>query len=323
MKNLVLALSCALCTYTVSAQDADAIQIVTGGTFAKPKITPRLEKLALAQITVSYKLNTTHTTIGKGGGKMAGAKVTAYLETSDGNLTESDFQEVTDYFYSYFQKKLKANGIDTVAWGTVTSSDLYQAADGKVQDNEEEKGKGNVWVTYNANKGNTIYGGNIAFTFGKAKKASRFCDDIDAPAGFFYLTVDFADIMVDVDIKSKEPSYPSGFYPYTKTTTFKYNAATKPNMKIIPTNPGFTLLWNAKSQSETVSLQKEISSGVTYHTSVTQDKSRLKNNLFAFAKEMDPVVIETTRDKYKLAAKKALEKYADAYIAKAIELKRD
>ena len=38
--------------------------------------------------------------------------------------------------------------------------------------------------------------------------------------------------------------------------------------------------------------------------------------MFAFRKEMTPVLIETTKMKYKEAAKKTLEKYADAFVAK-------
>jgi hypothetical protein len=229
---------------------------------------------------------------------------------------------VTDHFYYYFQKKLKANGIDTVAWSAIAATDFYKDADERAQTNEEEKKNGQVWVTYNANKGNTIYGGGTAFTFGKAKKATKFSDELGAAAGYFHVTVDFADIMLHVDIKTKSPNYPSGFYPYTKTTSFKYNAATKPNMKVVPSNIGLSLLWNEKSQVENVYPQKDIESGMAYHTSVEQDPSRVKNRAFAFAKSMNPVVIETTRAQYKAAAKKALEKYADTFVARAVEMRR-
>lgn len=302
--------------------NTEVMKITAGGSFGKPKIVPRLEKFALAQVTVDYKLTTTARTIGKGAGKMAGAKLTAYLETTDGELKAEDLQEVTDHFYSYFQKRLKENGVDTVAWATIKGTDFYQDADGKTPDNEEEKGKGQVWVTCNANKGNTLYGGKIAFAFGKIKKASRFCDEIGAPAGFFYLTVDFADVMVNMDISSDAPSYPPSYVPYTVTTTFKYHAASKPDMKVVP-SANNTMLWNEKSQGENVVLLNEISSGASYHTAVNQDPTRVKSSLFAFAKTMDPVVIETTRAQYKAAAKKALEKYADTFIAKAKEMKKD
>ena len=167
-----------------------------------------------------------------------------------------------------------------------------------------------------------IYGGKIGFTFGRGKRASKFCEEIDAPAGYFYMTVDFAEIMVNLDIHSKDGGFAPSFYPYTSSTTsYKYKAATKPDVKVIPDETN-SLLWNAKSQAESIVLKGAIESNATYHTSVTQDPSRLKRKAFGFAKQMDPVVIETTRAQYKVAAGKALEKYADAFIEKAKELKK-
>ncbi len=164
-----------------------------------------------------------------------------------------------------------------------------------------------------------MYGGGIAFTFGKSKKASKLCEAIGAPAGFFYLTVDFADVEVGVDIKSRQHD---GYYGVERTTTFKYDAAVKPQMKVTPAK-GNTLLWNEKSQAESIVLQADIEGKTPYHSAITTDRSKLKNNLFGFAKQMDPIVIETTKEKYKAAAKVALEKYADAFIAKAKLVKKD
>ncbi len=297
------------------AQDADALRIMVGGSFAKPKIVPRLEKFAVTQITVNYKLTSTQTTVGKeksymGGSKMAGAKITAYLETTDGELTEADFQEVTDHFYAYFQKKLKSSGIDTVAWSKITATEFYKDNAEKSEGNDEKE-ENQVKMTTNARNGARIYGGGTAFAFGKAKKATNFCEEVNAPAGFFHLTVDFADLSADVDIKTKRTTR-------KETTTTKYSSSVKPNMKVVPTaNTGLTLLWNEKSQSETVIVQKDISSGYNYQATLTEDASRIKNRAFAFAKSMKPVVIETTREQYKAAAKKALEKYADTFIALA------
>jgi hypothetical protein len=309
----------ALCSQPILAQsDASKMEIGVGGTFAKPKIVPSLTKLGVAQITVNYKLTTTTRTIAKekSTGAMAGAKLTAFLETTDGKLTDADFQEITDYFHGYLQKQLKANGIDTVAWSKIAATEFYKSSDEKLPDNGGDTG-GNVWVTKTAHQGNVLYGGNIAFAFGRAKKAASFCEDIGGPAGFFHITVDFADVMVDVDIKTKT----SGFYTIEKSRTWKYNSAVRPEMKIIPTNPGFSLFWNEKVQSESLYLKGDIEAGVAYSDNISQDQSRMKNSMWAFSKEMNPVVIETTRDKYKAAAKKALEKYADALIAKHKELK--
>lgn len=299
------------------AQDNDAskLMIGVGGTFAKPKIIPSLQKLAIAQITVNYKLTSTTKVVGneKSSGAVAGAKLTAFLETTDGKLTEADFQECTDHLYAYMEQKLKENNISTVPWSTIAATEFYQNNSEKEASTGGENSN-NVWVTSRAHNGNSLYGGGIAFTFGKAKSATAFCEQIGAPAAFFNLTVDFADVLLDVDIKSTSHQ---GYYSIEKTRTWKYNSAVGAEMNVIPTNPtSFSLFWNEKYQSETLYQLQDIKGGTTYHDNMSNDPGRMKNSMWAFRKEMNPVVIETTREKYKAAAKKALEKYADAFIAK-------
>lgn len=320
-KQFILIATIVLISNVIYSQSADAakLEIVAPGSFAKPKIIPNMDKLALAQITINYKLTSTEKTTAKSNtGKKAGAKISAYLETTDGKLSDNDFQEITDYFYTYFQKKLKENGIDTIAWNTITGTDFYK--DGDEESNKDKKEKSeNVWVTSTAHGGNKLYGGGIAFAFGKIKKASRFCEQIGAPAGFFHLTVDFADLMIDLDITTKT----SGSYYYSTTITKKtYKWAVNPIMSVTPFIPSLlggnnSLFWNEKSQSESLWLRKDIESEVKYANAANEDASKLKNNLWAFSKEMTPVVVETTMEKYKAAAKNALEKYADAFITKS------
>lgn len=187
-------------------KNAEALTIGVGGTFGKPKILNHMENLAIPQVTINYKLTTTErvTSKDKGSGQIAGAKITAYLETTDGELTTADFQEVSDYFYSYFQKALKAGGIDTLAWSKIIAEDFYKEADEKKADEDQAKKGGQVWVANNANNGNTIYGGKTGFAFGKGMRAVKFAKALDAPTGYFYLTVDFADVTVGLDIKSSE-----------------------------------------------------------------------------------------------------------------------
>jgi hypothetical protein len=306
---------------TYAQTDADKLQV------PKPKILAKLDNLALAQLTVSYKLTSTAKTIGveKQSGDKAGAKISAYLQVTDGPLTDADFQEITDYFYSYFQKKLKENGIDTVAWATIVATDFYKNAaekeDDKKDDGKGEKG-GNVWVTSTAHKGNILHGGELAFAFGKIKKAAAFSEEIGAPAGFFYVTVDFADVMVHVEIESRETTL---IYYVKVNTKTKYTTAVKAEMSVGQSDLGSNLFWNKKSQGDVMFQRKDIIGSSGYHTAISEDASKVKNSfakLWAFRKEMTPVVIETTKDKYKDAAKKTLEKYADAFVAKAKLLKK-
>lgn len=324
MKQLVqfvtLLLLAASTAFAQANPDAAKMEIGVGGTFAKPKIIPSLNALALAQLSINYKLTSTAKVVGKekSTGAMAGAKLTAFLETTDGKLTDADFQEVSDHFYHYFQRQLKANGIDTVAWSKIAASEFYRETDAKLDQGAGGNSENN-WVTNNANGGKVIYGGLTGFAFGKIKKATAFCEEVGAPAAFLHLTVDFADILLDVDIKS---STYNGYYTVTKSRTWKYNSAAQAIMGVVPVAYRVSLFWNEKSQSESLYLTGDIYSKEPYHDNISQDQGRMKNSLWAFSKEMTPVVIETTREKYKAAAKKALERYADAFIAKHLELKK-
>lgn len=313
-KPLIAIVVIAFFSNSIYAQsDADKLRV------DKPKVLSKLDNLALAQLTVNYKLTTTAKAIGKGNmGAIAGSRVTAYLETTDGDLTENDFQEITNYFYSYFQKTLKSNGIDTIAWNKIAATDFYKNADEKVDEGKEEKG-GNAWVTSTAHKGNVMYGGGTPFAFGKIKKASSFCEEIGAPAGFFYLTVDFADVIINIDIKQTAQHDVGGGWYYPATTKAKTTWAINPEMRVGQPDNGWTLFWNKKSQSEVIWIKQDIAGGLKYNDSYSEDISKARSGLakqFAFRKEMTPILIQTTKEKYKASAKKALEKYAEAFVAK-------
>jgi hypothetical protein len=323
-KLIFFAAFLAVSSLAVAQTDADRLKI------DKSKILSKLDRFAVAQLRVNYKLTTTAKTIGKdkSSGSMAGAKVSAYLLTTDGELTENDFQQVTDYFYSYFQRKLKENGIDTVAWSTITGTDFYKNAaddDDKKEDSKGEKG-GNVWVTTTAHKGNVLHSGQIAFAFGKAKKAMTFSEEIGAPAGYFDITVDFADILVNVDVKSTEyKDLGNGWYR-PASTKVKYSWAVNPNMGIGQADNGLQLFWNKKGVAEVMFQYKDIMSDFRYADKTSEDETKVKNNfakMWAFRKELTPVVIETTKDKYKEAARKVCEKFVDAFIAKVNAFKKN
>ena len=320
--TLIFALLALECGNQVLAQkNAPAMEVLTGGTFSKPKIIPSATKLALAQVAVNYKVTSTVKVVGKekSTNSIAGAKLTAFLETTDGKLTDADFQEITDHFYNYFQRKLHENGIDSMAWRTIAAADFYKTADEQLP--ATEKGStANVWYTRTARNGSTIYGGGIGFAFAKAKRAGKFCEEIGAPAAYFNLTVDFADILLDVDIRSK--TY-NGYYTVTKTKAIKYNSAVKANVKVVPSEMGtFSLFYNEKCGSESLLLKQDVSAGTAYADNVSQDPNRMKNSMWAFSKEMQPVIIETTREKYKEAAKASLEAYADTFIQLQKSLKK-
>lgn len=326
-RHSILSVTCLLVFSAVfaqteeSKQNAEKFKLMLAGTFAKPKILPKLEKFALAQIRVNYKLTSTESVVGKekSSGTMAGAKLAAYLETTDGKLTQEDFAEVTNHFYHYFQVKLKEAGVDTVAWNTIANTEFYK--DGDEEDDKADKDDP-VVMSANANNGNIMYRGKTAFAFGKAKRASKFCEELGAPAGFFNITLDFANILLDVKIKT---GVHENMYTIERTKSFKYEGTVIPQMNIVPTNFGNSrgsILWNEKSVAEGFAVIENIEGDGTYSEKVSQDPSRIKNNPFQFAKKLTPVVIETTRSKYKEAAKRSLEKFADAFIAKSLLMKK-
>src|SRR5690349_498090 len=197
----LIVLAIAFCVSTISnaqkkgdKEEQSKFDIAVGGSFAKPKIIPAMDKLALVQIRIDYKMTTTAramTNAKKDDGMIAGAKITASLETTDGQLVPADFQEITDHFYNYFQKALQDGGIGTVDWATVAMTDFYQT--GKEDTKEKTESSGNVYFTSVANNGGVIWGGFAGLAFGKAKKATKFCEEVGAPAGFFNMVVEFAE----------------------------------------------------------------------------------------------------------------------------------
>lgn len=296
------------------------------------KLIPKLEKLAITELTVNYKLTTTTRTVvqEKSSRNIAGARVTAYLETTDGELTDADFQGITDHFYNYFQKKLKENGIDTVGWATVTASDFYQKIGGdddeKDADDSKKEGGGNKWVVSTANKGKNVHSGQAGFAGGKGKRAMEFTKDLGCTAASFKVNVDFADVMVNLDLKTTERHDLAGGWYYPATTTTKYTWAINPEFRVgDQETKHWTMIWASKGWPEFLIQWSDIPVAGIYAESVTEDVSKARSGLakqFAFAKELTPVLIQTTRDKYKTAATHAIEKWVDAFVARAVQMRK-
>ncbi len=312
---------------------ASRLDITVGGTFGKPKIIPNLNALGLAQLVVNYKLSSTktvkktekkYTLAGKKNVASATGSVTAYLDVADG-MTDADFQEITDHFYNFFQSALQKNNIDTVSWSKIAGTNFYQDAR-EIKENSDDAS--NKQVTYSAHAGNIMYNGGMQFAFGKMKKASNFCDEIEAPAAFVFVTLDFADIQVDVDVRTyTSDSYWSTDYHIIRSTTNKKAKTNVAPLIKVAADGGNSLFWNEKTQSENLVVTKDIIAPVSFATEVTEDASKLKKKT-AFQQafggnilETTPVVIVTTKEKYKAAAKQALENYALAMVAKAKNVK--
>jgi len=343
MKKLLLLFTCSTLFFSGIAQnagdDAEAFEFTVGGTFGKPKIVPKLDKLAIAQASIYFKNASTREVYENerggllggrksGGGAVAG-RLTGYLETTDGELSQQEYQELADQFYVYLSQKLKEGGVTTVDWNTIAAADFHKSdgtsLDEIRKDADEMKKKGQIYTVVNANQGNTMYkynmngGINAAFAFGKIKRASRFSEDVDAPVVFLHLTVDFIDILLDGDVKTSSSRKENMFYTtITKSKNWKMDSEVGADVKV--STAGTAMFWNAKSQSETLNIKKDISSRTAFASGVSQDANkevlRKKDNIFAKDFNMTPVVVSTTKAQYKAAAKKALENYADAFVAK-------
>lgn len=343
--KLILLPALLLGALTASSQDLmdprnidKTFTISGGGTFSKAKMMSKMDKLALAQTSIYFKTATTREVIehergplGRrktDGGSVAG-RLTAWLETTDGELTENDFQEVADHFYTYFSSKLTQAGVQPADWNAIAASAFYKEGS-DLEDIRKDLGqmkkKGQIYTVVNANKGTTMWKYNIlgginpGFAFGKGKRAASFSGDLDAPVMYSHIVVDFADIVLDGDVKTATKNESNMFYTkVTKTKKFKMNAEVGARMKVA-SNAGMTYFMNDKGGAEAMTITRDIPSDMPFASAVEADaekqKLRAKDNIFAKDFNMTPFVVVTTKDKYKAAAKNALETYADMLVAK-------
>lgn len=344
MKKTILFLAMALCLSQAIAQSKETVEetlkITGGGTFSKPKILKELDKIAITQASVYFKTATTREVLEtergafggrkSGGGAVAGT-ITAYLDFSDEEMTEADYQALADDFYDYLNKKLQENKVQTIEWASITAAAFYKEDGEDVKDVSKDydamKRKGQLYYHINAKQGKTLLkhsitgGMNIGFAFGKLKRASKYTKELDAPMAMLHLTVDFADIFLDGEVSTGTSTeyQAGGITKITKNKNWKMNANVAANLKVAA-NGGNTTLFNEKMISESLTVAKDINSNLVFASSVKEDagmeKLKKKDNIFAKDFNMNPVVITTTKEKYKAAAQKALHNYADLFVAK-------
>jgi hypothetical protein len=86
-----------------------------------------------------------------------------------------------------------------------------------------------------------------------------------------------------------------------------------------------TFIWTGKGGAEFLYQWNDIPVEGNYAESVSEDVSKARGGVakaFAFSKELDPVLIITSREKYIAAAKKAVEKWADAFVARTVQMRK-
>ncbi|MBS1683084.1 MAG: hypothetical protein JST48_15335 [Bacteroidetes bacterium] len=211
-----------------------------------------------------------------------------------------------------------------MGWNVVTASDFYQ----KIGDDEKEskkEGGGNEWIICTANKGKIVHSGQAGFAGGKGKRAADFAKDFGTAASL-KVNVDFADVMVNLDIKTTERKELFDGWYYPEVTKQKYTWGVHAQMMVgDQDNKQWTYIWGDKGWPEFLFQWKDIPVEGNYAVSLTEDVSKARSGIakqLAFRKELDPVLIQTTREKYIAAATHAVEKWADAFVSKAVQMRK-
>lgn len=345
MKNTILIAVSLGVAGAASAQKADDfLDYQKSGTFSKPTIMKNMKQIAIAQNTVFFKTISTadfvkneRNAIGgrKSGGATVKAKLSAFLDFSDEDPTVEDYQRLTDEFHAYLNKKLSDAGITTVDWAKISQHDFYKEKDKDEEETPElTSKKENAYYRINALKGNTLLryrpfgnGMNVGFAFMRAKRAADFSGDLKAPVLYLHTVVDFCDILVTADVKSVS-KYSSDY-----TTIDAFNKKYKANGTVIANTKvagwhtwdgqpmGGRVYLTEKNKSDVYMFKEDIPSGMPYATELIKDPSKMDKRRPVFGltlgKKMDliPVAIVTTKANYLAAAKKALEQFADKWVA--------
>ncbi len=293
----------------------DTIGYVKAGTFGKPDVAKKTNKLALSQVRVHYKIVTTRAAETRDNG----ARVTVYL---DGAMTNQDLQNLTDEFYVILQRKLGALGIEFVDWDAITKTDYYNnREDATIEKNNinSDGGNGQAWVSFTANGGPVFYRysvdqtksfGNELLGFGKMKKIGKMTESLGADFATFDVVIDFTAIELAT---SKDTVWQDGA-KYLKYGA-DYNIAA---MMSVPQSYAMFISPKLKFdiyQSKLPVGQRDFFSERPYEDAgkaAYKTKTIFGDSKFVFT----PVVIEAKRELYIAAARRALDLYADIFVEK-------
>jgi hypothetical protein len=347
MKQILIVAIIATTIFTSTAQEIniagyakDALSV----DFSKKPV-ERLQKLAIAQNEVLFKTVTTlsmlKTERGAFGGRKSGGKAVqvrqvAYLEFSDGEMSNSEYQELANYCTQTMYKKAEAAGFATVDASTISNSNAYKEFDADNEEEDKEKFADQVYKGFNAYNGKTIskyvplkrMTGLIAF--GKQKKINRLAEELQATLALQTLVVDFVDIKLEADVKSgtSETSLGGGLYRVSNWANYKADGDLFANIKIVGANGmgGRIVVADEKAAMSTVNFKMDIPSLVPYATDMVNDDTKnevkaKRDNIFAKDFNGIPKVIKTTKAAYKTAVMKAFDNYADVFIEKIKQTK--
>lgn len=275
----------------------------------------------------------------KSDGNAMSAELIAYLVFSDGEPTDKEYQKAADEFYEYLNKKLTEAGIKALSWDKFTASKYYSKQKGDKEDDqnsEEMTKKGNAWKIYTANQGprsiryNPVNHNYNVPAVGGTVKLGNYGKEVKVGTLLaLNLVVDFADIYLEGDAHSGVSNRTFSTVKW-KTSSVKYSIS--PQVRITARNNGGNqiFVFPVKSKAfEEIYNADDIRSPKEYAASVEQDPGKIKKRSFlanlpsmAQKHEIDPFVVETTREAYFANVEIALQKYADNLVAAILEAKK-
>lgn len=319
-KPLFLVAAILIASSSTFAQDysqiADkTIAYIKAGTFGKPDVAKKTQKLAVSQVRVHYK---TVTSRAVAEGKNSAA-VTVYLD--GGDLTTGDLQKLTDEFYVILQRKLGTLGISFADWNAIAQTEYYKNREAATEEKKQVNGKaeyGQAWLSFTAFDGPVFYryeverpANNELLGFQKLKKIENMCETLGSEFVSFDVVLDFASILLQTDqnnVSNSEGSWINYKADYSIG-----------GMMSVPQS--YIFFADQKTKFDIYQSKQPVAVPVGYSTGKPSENSALAarktKEFFGDARfTFTPVVIGTNRERYLFAARRALEQYADVVAEK-------
>ena len=284
----------------------DTIKYVKAGTFGKPDVIKKTQKMAIGQVRVHYKTVTSRTAAR---GDNA-ADVTVYL---DGDITTGDLQQLTDGFYNTLSRELTKLGIESVPFDAVKATDYY--AD-RQRSQSEEKGAdfdgkaGQAWVSINAFDGPVLYrwrpmGTPELVGYGQSKKLNKTTESIDASLMMIDVVVDFAAIMLSAQVKQDRAGW-------LYSDPYFHSDYVIAGMMSVPQS--WIFLYDKGNKFDQYQSVMPVAERIGFADKPREDPSKaaIKSQQYfsGVHSSFTPLVIPAKRDLYLLATRKVLEQYA-------------
>ncbi len=285
----------------------DTIKYVKAGTFGKPDVIKKTDKLALSQVRVHYK---TVTSRAAATGNHA-ADVTVYL---DGDITTADLQQLTDEFYQTLSANLTKLGIATAPFESVKQTEYFID---RLNSQAKEKGadfdgkEGQAWVSVNAYDGAVLYrwrpmGTPELVGYGQMKKFAKTSESVGAGLMMIDVVVDFAAIMLQAQVKQDKAGWLYGD-PYFHSDYVISGVMSVPQ--------SWVYLFDRGNKFDQYQSALPIAERFGFSDKPREDASKAalasQKYFSGTTKSFTPLVIPTDRARYMAATRKVLTSYAE------------